>query len=113
VALAPALGLPPEIPGSGAAELADRQLWWFFAAGAAAAGLAALLLTRNRMLQIGGVALIALPHIVGAPHPPAFESTAPAELAGHFAAASLVVTAIFWALLGFASGAVYERLARP
>ena len=33
VALAPALGLPPEIPGSGAAELGARQTWWFFAVG--------------------------------------------------------------------------------
>jgi cobalt transporter subunit CbtA len=112
VALAPALGLPPEIPGSGAAAIEDRQLWWFFASAAAAAGLAALLLARNAWLKLGGVVLIALPHIFGAPQPPAFESTAPAELAGHFAAASLAVTAIFWALLGAASGAIYERLAR-
>ena len=42
--------------------------------------------TRNVWLQIGGVVLIALPHIVGAPHPHEFVSTAPAELAGHFAA---------------------------
>lgn len=112
VALAPALGLPPEIPGSGAAELADRQLWWFATAAATAAGLAGLLLTRNLVLQIGGAVLIALPHIVGAPHPEAFVSTAPAELAGHFAAASLAVTAMFWAVLGFASGGIYERLSR-
>jgi len=113
LALAPALGLPPEIPGSGAAELADRQLWWGFAAAATAGGLAALLLGRHVALQIAGVGLIALPHIVGAPHPAAYASSAPAELAGHFAAASLVVTAVFWAVLGSASGAIYQRLARP
>ena len=32
---------------------------------------------RNMALQIGGVVLIALPHIVGAPHPQEFVSTAP------------------------------------
>jgi predicted cobalt transporter CbtA len=48
----------------------------------------------------------------GAPRPETFASTAPAELAGHFVAASLVVTAVFWAVLGFASGAIYERLTR-
>jgi cobalt transporter subunit CbtA len=112
VALAPALGLPPEIPGSGAAELADRQLWWFATVAATAIGLGGLLVARNLALRIGGVVLIALPHIVGAPHPPAYASTAPAELAGHFVAASLVVTAVFWAVLGYASGAIYERLAR-
>ena len=112
VALAPALGLPPEIPGSGAAALDVRQAWWFFAVGATAIGIAGLLLTKNVWLQIGGVVLIALPHIVGAPHPHEFISTAPAELAGHFAATSLAVTAIFWAVLGYASGAFYERFAR-
>lgn len=112
IALAPALGLPPEIPGSGAAALADRQAWWTITAALTAGGLAALLLGRNNLLRAGGIVAIALPHIVGAPHPEAFASMAPAELAGHFAAASLVVTAVFWAVLGFASGAIYERLAR-
>jgi len=112
VALAPALGLPPEIPGSGAAALESRQVWWFATMAATAIGLAGLLLTRTIYLQIGGAVLIAMPHIVGAPRPNEFVSTAPAELAGHFAAASLAVTAMFWAVLGFASGAFYERLAR-
>jgi cobalt transporter subunit CbtA len=112
VALAPSLGLPPEIPGSGAAELGGRQAWWFFAVIATAAGLAGLLLTSSMWLQIAGVVLIALPHLVGAPRPPEFVSTAPAELAGHFAATSLVVTAIFWGVLGYASGAFYERFSR-
>jgi cobalt transporter subunit CbtA len=112
VALAPALGLPPEIPGSSAAELADRQAWWFFAAAATAAGLAGLLLGRSLAVRLAGVAAIAVPHVIGAPHPEAFASTAPAELAGHFAAASLAVNAVFWAALGSASGAIYQRLAR-
>lgn len=111
VALAPALGLAPELPGSAAADLASRQAWWFLTAGATAAGLAALLLTRNALLWGLGAVLIIVPHLIGAPQPAAFSSTAPAELAGHFAAASLVVTGVFWALLGLASGAVYGRLA--
>ena len=112
VALAPAMGLPPEIPGSGAAELGARQAWWFFAVAATTIGLGGLLLTQNVALQIGGVVLIALPHIVGAPHPQEYVGTAPAELAGHFAATSLAVTAIFWGVLGYASGAFYEHFSR-
>ncbi len=112
VALAPALGLPPEIPGSGAAALGARQAWWFFAVASTAIGIAGLLLTKSVWLQIGGVVLIALPHIVGAPRPSEYVSTAPAELAGYFAATSLAVTAIFWAVLGFASGAFYQRFSR-
>lgn len=112
VGLAPALGLPPEIPGSGAAAVEVRQIWWVFTALATAGGLAALLLTGRLAWQAAGIVLIAVPHIIGAPHPPAYASTAPAELAGHFVAASLVVSAVFWALLGSASGAVYQRIAQ-
>ncbi len=112
VSLAPALGLPPEIPGSGVAALGVRQAWWFFAVASTAVGIAGLILSKTLWLQIGGVALIALPHIVGAPQPSGYVSTAPAELAGHFVATSLVVTAIFWAVLGYASGGFYERFSR-
>ncbi|MGQ7791436.1 CbtA family protein [Faunimonas sp. B44] len=112
VALAPALGLPPEIPGSGAAALADRQAWWLLTAAATAGGLGALVLGRNVLVRIAGMAAIVVPHLVGAPHPPAYASTAPAELAGHFAAASLVVSAVFWAVLGYASGSLYQRFSR-
>ncbi|MYZ49481.1 CbtA family protein [Propylenella binzhouense] len=112
-ALAPALGLPPEIPGSGAAALADRQLWWAMTAVATAGGLAGLFLGRSALPRIAGLVAIALPHVIGAPHPDAYLSTAPAELAGHFAAASLVLGAVFWAVLGFASGRAYAHFARP
>jgi len=112
VALAPAFGLPPEIPSSGAAALEVRQIWWFFAVACTAVGIAGLVLSKTVWLQIAGVVLIALPHIVGAPHPHEYVSTAPAELAGHFAATSLAVTAIFWAVLGYASGGFYERFSR-
>lgn len=111
LALAPALGLPPEMPGSAAGGLAERQIWWLATAAATAGGLAALLLTGSRVLQMAGAALLALPHIVGAPQPEVFASRAPAELAAHFVAASLAITAVFWALLGFASGAFYQRFA--
>ena len=112
ISLAPALGLPPDLPGSAAAGLADRQAWWLFAALSSAGGLASLFLGGHRAFRVAGVFLIAVPHVVGAPQPQAFASTAPAELAGHFAAASLAVSAVFWAVLGYASGSVYERLAR-
>jgi cobalt transporter subunit CbtA len=112
LALAPALGLPPELPGSAAAGLASRQAWWILAALSSAIGLAGLLLGRGHLIRGAGLALIVLPHLVGAPRPESYASAAPAELAGHFAAASLSVTAVFWAVLGFSSGAIYERLAR-
>ncbi len=113
VALAPALGLPPELPGSAYADLVSRQIWWMGTAVATAAGLAAILLSGSRLWVAAGIALIALPHIVGAPHAGGYTSTAPAELAGHFAAASLATSAVFWAVLGSVAGALMQRMHGP
>jgi len=110
VALAPALGLPPELPGSAAADLAERQLWWVATAVATAAGLGLMAFAGGWALRAAGLALIALPHLIGAPQPNAFTSTAPAELSGEFVAASIALAAVFWALLGWAGGTLYGRL---
>jgi cobalt transporter subunit CbtA len=112
VSLAPALGLAPELPASAAAGLGARQAWWVATAAATAAGIALMVFSPGWGLRLAGVALIALPHILGAPRPGDFTSTAPAELAGNFAAASLALAAVFWALLGWSAGALWERLER-
>jgi cobalt transporter subunit CbtA len=107
--LAPALGLPPELPGSHAADLAARQLWWLGAAAATAGGLALLAFGRSRPLQAGAVLLLAAPHLLGAPAPEQMGGSAPPELAAHFAVLSLVAAALFWAALGGLSGLLHSR----
>jgi cobalt transporter subunit CbtA len=110
-AAAPALGLPPELPGSAAADLGARQAWWLGTALATLLGLAALGYGRSAPWRIAGAALVIAPHVVGVPAAPAGEAaTVPAELAAHFAAASLIVAALFWAVLGTANGWLYRRL---
>ena len=108
--LAPALGLAPELPTSAAAELGARQIWWTSTVVATAAGLGLMAFTEQWIYRLGGVALIALPHIVGAPLPETLTSTAPAELAGEFVGASIALSAIFWALLGWTTGTLWRRL---
>jgi cobalt transporter subunit CbtA len=108
--LAPGLGLPPEVPGSKAAALADRQIWWAFATAAAALGLWLMVFTKHQALKVLGVVIVAVPHLIGAPQPAEIGGKVPPELAGHFAAASIVVSAIFWASLGWLSGTFWERL---
>ena len=44
--------------------------------------------------------MIALPHLIGAPHPVSQDSAVPAVLAAQFAANSLVTAAVFWVVLG-------------
>ncbi len=107
--LAPALGLPPELPGAAAAGLAERQLWWAGAVLASAAGLALLTFAPRWVKPLGVLALLA-PHAVGAPRPPLdVPELLPAALAGQYVAAVLVTSAVFWAVLGGACAWLLER----
>jgi len=107
--LAPSLGLSPELPGTAAAGLVERQVWWIGAALATAAGLWLILRTGGAIAVAAGVAIIALPHIIGAPHPTTLTTNVPSELSAHFASSSLVVHAITWALVGSIAGLLWER----
>jgi cobalt transporter subunit CbtA len=111
-ALAPAFGLPPELPGSVAADLFARQAWWIGTAVATAAAIWLMLFVRASWVIPVGVALLVAPHVIGAPKPPAGAGLVPPELAAAFAARSLGVNAAFWALLGLATGALYARFGR-
>ncbi len=108
--LAPALGLAPEVPGSITAGLEARQYWWVFAASGAALGLGLIVFCEARYWKALGVIAAAIPHIVGAPQPDSIGGSVPPELAGQFAATSIVVGAIFWVLIGSLSAAFYRRL---
>ena len=107
--LAPGLGLAPELPGSAAAELLSRQIWWVSTAAMTAAGIWLLFRSPGASRLVAGLALIAMPHIFGAPDTHAFTSTAPAELAGHFASASLALHAVLWIAVGASVGYFWQR----
>jgi cobalt transporter subunit CbtA len=112
MSLLPALGLPPELPGTPAADIVARQLWWLVAAAASAAGIALIAFARHWGLKAAGVALIVAPHLVGAPQPPSHDVAYPGALAGEFVVASLIVSALLWSLAGLAGGWLYQRLSR-
>lgn len=98
--LAPAAGLPPELPGMPAGDLGARQLWW--AGTVIATGGGILLMAKRQALPYlaAGVALIALPHLIGAPAPVSAQSAVPPYLASSFAANALATAALFWLLIG-------------
>lgn len=110
--LAPALGLPPELPGTEAAALELRQIWWLATVVATGAGLAMLTLLPKIAWKVGGVALIALPHLIGAPHPDVAGGLAPAELERQFIVASLATNAVVWVVLGGLTALFFTRLER-
>ena len=112
VNLAPAVGLPPELPGMGGeGSLALRQAWWALAVGGTGLGLYLLAHRRAPWMAAAGIAALALPHLVGAPHAVA-ESAVPAGLAAQFATRSLAVGLVFWAVLGLALSGAWARQER-
>lgn len=110
--LAPAMGLAPELPGAASAALEQRQLWWLWTAIATAAGLFLFLRFEQPWLKLVAVALILLPHVVGAPHPAAPESKVPAEVAAHFASLSLGIQAALWLITAFMVGVLWPWASR-
>lgn len=107
--IAPSLGLPPEVPGTEAAPLADRQLWWLLTVVSSAGGLSLLVFARDWKLKFVGIATLALPHLIGAPHPQAAHSAAPRDLAVAFVFATAIANAIFWLALGGLMGFFYKK----
>jgi cobalt transporter subunit CbtA len=109
--LAPALGLPPELPGTEAAPLVERQVWWIGTAIATAAGLYAAARLRNIAGYAIAVVLIALPHVIGAPHPETPGGLAPEELEHKFILVAVGTSLVFWLVLGVLAGAFFKRFA--
>ena len=115
-AAAPALGLPPELPGIESAPVLERQIWWLATALCTGSGIGLLFLARRIGFRLAGAVIVVVPHIIGAPQlvgAPRLVVEAlavPAELAAEFAAVSLVATALFWLILGGLGGHVYKRL---
>lgn len=110
IVLSPDLGLPPEVPGTEAAPLLDRQIWWVATALLTAGGLALIFLGKRYWWAAIGLALIVLPHAYGAPQPAEHVSVAPEELAHRFVVAATITGLLFWAVLGSTTGYFYNRV---
>lgn len=107
--LAPTLGLPPELPGTAAADLAQRQIWWIGTAASTAAGIALLVFGRSWVLKVLGVAILAVPHVIGAPQPQVHSMLAPEALEAQFKIASQLTNVAFWLALGWISAWLFRR----
>ncbi|MEO5621680.1 MAG: CbtA family protein [Cypionkella sp.] len=106
--LAPALGLPPELPGTIAADLRERQIWWLGTALATGGGLALIAYGRGALAIAAGIALLAAPHVIGAPELDGYFGVAPPEVASAFAARTLGIGLIVWAFLGGLAGRLWQ-----
>lgn len=114
--VAPALGLPPEIPGAAAAPLEARQLWWALTVACTAGGFAGAAFGKTSW-RWAALGLLAVPHLVGAPHPatspfadhPPAVAAELAELAHQFVWATALTNALFWFALGSVSVWMVQR----
>ncbi|NNB43352.1 CbtA family protein [Pseudomonas chlororaphis] len=107
--LAPTLGLPPELPGTAAADLRQRQIWWVGTAASTAVGIALVVFARHWLLKVLGVAILAVPYLIGAPQPEVHSMLAPQALEAQFKIASQLTNAAFWLALGLISAWLFRR----
>ena len=120
VFVAPAIGLPPEIPGAVAAPVEHRQLWWALTALSVAIGLGLFALAPTKFKALG-LLFLALPYVIGAPHDqgPMFQHPDPAAIAAltdlhqRFVVISGINNLVFWLLLGIACRLAFNRWFRP
>ena len=108
--LAPALGLPPELPGAEAAALEGRQGWWILTVVLTALGLGLIAFARPVYVRALGFIPLAIPHVIGAPAPEHHGGLAPEEMAERFIYASLATSAAFWLALGALTALVHRRI---
>ena len=107
----PALGMAPELPGTEAAALEDRQGWWLVTVTLSAIGVALIGLTRGWPWKAAAAVLIAIPHLVGAPHPDTYHTLVPTELLRTFIVATAIANAVFWVVLGAGCAIAFRKLA--
>lgn len=115
--LAPAIGLPPEIPLQTAAPLEHRQIWWVVAVLMTAAGLTVLAFVKAHW-RWAGLLLAVIPHLIGAPHPEGamFAGQTPAvaaqleELSRQFIGATAIANGALWLVLGLTAAWSVKRI---
>lgn len=113
VNMAPAFSMAPEVPGVAAAEVSERQIWWIFTVVMAACALWLIAFLRRPWFVALAVALLAAPHIYGAPQPEAFSGTVPPEIAAKFAARALGTNLASWVLLGVLVSRFWKTSQQP
>jgi len=109
VNVAPAAGLPPQLPGSVGAALEARQVWWVGTIAAALIALVAFAFMRGGIAVAAGLFLLLLPHVLGAPTASQYTGAAPPELASLFVGRTLGTAALTWAVLGAVMGWLWSR----
>jgi cobalt transporter subunit CbtA len=105
---APSLGLPPELPGTAAAELTSRQTWWIATALCTAVAMGLIGFRKDWLSRAIAPVLLLAPHIYGAPQSARHESLAPEALHHQFVIATSIANGVFWLALGLCCAWFYR-----
>ena len=108
--LAPAMGMPPQLPATPGPDVVARQIWWAITVLCTGAALGLIAFGRGVVPIAIAIALLFTPHVIGAPRLDTYFGFAAPELAAHFAGASLAVTALTWTTLGLCCAWFWTRL---
>ena len=109
--LFPALGLPPEVPGSISTPVEGRQIWWVCTVVATSVGMGFGFFIKNTYVRLICIFVIILPHLIGAPNISDLKpGLVPLEIATHYVVWTLFTSLVFWIILGASSGMIYKRL---
>lgn len=120
VFVAPALGLPPEIPGMEAAYLEGRQAWWIVTLIFTAVALW-MIVFLELFYKVIGVVLVTVPHIFGAPQPEnhGFANTDPQAVEAlttlwhQFIIQTSIANALLWLVIGISAGFFIKKYISP
>ncbi len=118
--VAPALGLPPEIPGMEAAYLEGRQVWWLVTVIFTAVSLW-MIAFQSLFYKGVGVVLIIIPHIFGTPQPEThgFANTEPIAIEAlttlwhQFIIQTSIGNALLWLVMGASAGFLIKCFINP
>ncbi len=110
--LAPAMGLAPDLPGTAAADFSARQIWWLGTVLATGGGLALLAFGQKWWAFALAGALLAAPHVLGAPNLDGYFGMAPPEVAADFAVRVLGAGLLVWAVLGWIAAHFWANAAQ-
>ena len=101
VQMLPSMGLPPQLPGTLSADVQLRQIWWIATIIATITAFGLLAYGRGLLWTVAAIALLAAPHLIGAPEIEGYWGYAPPELGAEFASRVLGVGMVAWAFLGW------------
>lgn len=100
--LAPAVDLPPELPGMAAADVTQRQIWWVATIGLTGFGLWLLAVAKDSWWTVAGMVNIVVPHVFAPAKSEQSGAPLPPTLVAEFVSNSLAANFIMWIAIGVA-----------